>query len=279
VKFANTDGESDGAGGVANAPPSDNVYVKGLPPSWTHDDLKAYFTHFGHIVECRLLHANRSTSSGALIRFLRESEATAAVMQANGRMLAPNGPPLVVRYAEAQGKHNKRSTQVNSQRLSNNTDDSAHDENELIDVFSSSMNLNRISSHSGLTELLSVGPQDGDDFAALAVLGSSPSHKFDTSVQSHQNSASVASLAPGGATMCIQNLPPAADELFMYKTFSPFGAINSIQVVRDDWTGLCSGVAVIKFRSYSDACDAQRASHKSGLSITLQSQTTNRANF
>ena len=112
VKFANTDGESDGAGGAANAPPSDNVYVKGLPPSWTHDDLKAYFTHFGHIVECRLLHANRSTSSGALIRFLRESEATAAVTRANGRVLVPNGPPLVVRYAEAQGKSNKRSTQA-----------------------------------------------------------------------------------------------------------------------------------------------------------------------
>ena len=284
VKFANTDGESDGAGGAANAPPSDNVYVKGLPPSWTHDDLKAFFTHFGHIVECRLLHANRSTSSGALIRFLRESEATAAVTRANGRLLVPNGPPLVVRYAEAQGKNNKRSTQVvpvNTQRLSNNTDDSAHDGGELIDVLGSSMNLNRISSQSGLTELLSVGPQDGDDFAALAVLGSSPSHKFDAPTQSHQKFASATSMAQGGATMCIQNLPPAADELFLYKTFAPFGAINSVQIVRDDWTGLCSGVAVINFRSYSDACDAQRASQngKSRLSISVQLQTANLANF
>lgn len=284
VKFANTDGESDGAGGAANAPPSDNVYVKGLPPSWTHDDLKAYFTHFGHIVECRLLHANRSTSSGALIRFLRESEATAAVTHANGRVLVPNGPPLVVRYAEAQGKSNKRSTQavpVNMQRLSNNTDDSAHDGDELIDVFGSSMNLNRISSQSGLTELLSVVPQDGEDFAALAVLGSSPSHKFDAPMQSHQKFASATSMAQGGATMCIQNLPPTADELFLYKTFAPFGAINSVQIIRDDWTGLCSGVAVINFRSYSDACDAQRASQngKSRLSISVQLQTANRATF
>jgi ELAV like protein 2/3/4 len=143
------------------------------------------------------------------------------------------------------------------------------------------MNLNRISSQSGLTELLGVGPQDGEDFAALAVLGSSPSHKFDAPMQSHQKFASATLMAQGGATMCIQNLPPAADELFLYKTFAPFGAINSVQIIRDDWTGLCSGVAVINFRSYSDACDAQRASQngKSGLSISVQLQTANRANF
>ena len=41
VKFANTDGETDDVNANANAPPSDNVYVKGLPPSWSHDDLKS----------------------------------------------------------------------------------------------------------------------------------------------------------------------------------------------------------------------------------------------
>ena len=112
VKFANTDGESDKGDSHGTAPPSDNVYVKGLPPTWTQDNLKKYFSKFGHIVECRLLHANKSTSSGALIRFLRESEATAAVKATNGNVIAPGGPPLVVRYADAQGKNTKRGGQA-----------------------------------------------------------------------------------------------------------------------------------------------------------------------
>lgn len=273
VKFANTDGESDDANANANAPPSDNVYVKGLPPSWSHEDLKSYFTQFGHIVECRLLHANRSTSSGALIRFLRESEATAAVKEASGRVLFDNGPQLVVRYAEAQGKNAKRGNAIpvvsNASRRRDgkggDTANSSPDTNYLTSAMS----------QNSLTQLLSTFARDEEDVAAVAALGSSPSHKFDSPAhdgRTFYDNASWQTTSQGNAVAYVQNLPPTADDLFLYKTFSPFGAITSVHVVRDNWTGLCTGIATIDFRHHADALTAQQTLKRvnSKISLTVQ---------
>lgn len=273
VKFANTDGESDDANANANAPPSDNVYVKGLPPSWSHEDLKSYFTQFGHIVECRLLHANRSTSSGALIRFLRESEATAAVKEASGRVLFDNGPQLVVRYAEAQGKNAKRGNAIpvvsnGSRRRDGKGGDTANSSPDT-NYLTSAMSQN------SLTQLLSTFARDEEDVAAVAALGSSPSHKFDSPAhdgRTFYDNASWQTTSQGNAVAYVQNLPPTADDLFLYKTFSPFGAITSVHVVRDNWTGLCTGIATIDFRHHTDALTAQQTLKRvnSKISLTVQ---------
>ena len=271
VKFANTDGETDDVNANANAPPSDNVYVKGLPPSWSHDDLKSYFAQFGHIVECRLLHANRSTSSGALIRFLRESEATAAVKEANGRVLFDGGPQLVVRYAEAQGKNAKRghATPV----VSNGT---RRRDGRGGDTANSSPDTNHLTSdmsQNSLTQLLSTFAGDEEDVAAVTALGSS--HKFDSPVRNGQQSydnPSWQKTTQGSVVAYVQNLPPTADELFLYKTFSPFGAITSVQVVRDNWTSLCTGIATIDFRHHADALTAAQTLKRVNSKITLTVQ-------
>ena len=270
VKFANTDGETDDVNANANAPPSDNVYVKGLPPSWSHDDLKSYFAQFGHIVECRLLHANRSTSSGALIRFLRESEATAAVKEANGRVLFDGGPQLVVRYAEAQGKNAKRG---HATPVSNGT---RRRDGRGGDTANSSPDTNHLTSdmsQNSLTQLLSTFAGDEEDVAAVTALGSS--HKFDSPVRNGQQSydnPSWQKTTQGSVVAYVQNLPPTADELFLYKTFSPFGAITSVQVVRDNWTSLCTGIATIDFRQHADALTAAQTLKRVNSKITLTVQ-------
>lgn len=290
VKFANTDGESDDANLTSNAPPSDNVYVKGLPPNWTHDDLKVYFSQFGHIIECRLLHANKSTSSGALIRFLSDTEATAAVTRGNGRMLVGVATPLVVRYAEPQGKGKRAQSSPGAQDSIVpplvRREDSARDEAAFNDMFKS-IGLKSISSNSGFAELLGVF-QDDEDVAAFAALGSSPS-RFDGPQHENQNQApltkhmqpvlahtmtNVNSSIPSGFlaqqqpvtrpqffAACVQNLPITANELTLYQLFAPHGAIISTQILRDEWTGLCSGVGAVNFRSESEAIAAQRALH------------------
>lgn len=314
VKFANTDGESDDANPTSNAPPSDNIYVKGLPPNWTHDDLKTYFSEFGHIIECRLLHANKSTSSGALIRFLRDSEATDAVTLGNGRMLVGVSTPLVVRYAEPQGKNKRTQGSSPSQtssfvspsalptpivapaKLTPRRDDSAHDEMHFNDMFNS-MGIKTITSSNSLNDLLGVFAPSEEDVAAAAILGSSPS-RFDTpreygtssrqhAQQQQQQQPNVQSLyAPGFSAQqtvnrstpsfymtCVQNLPITANELMMYQLFSPYGAIISAQVLRDEWTGLCTGIGVVNFRNELDALAAKNALHMKPIGNNILSIT------
>lgn len=263
VKFANTDGDSDGQSGGGGAQPNDNIYVKGLPPSWSQDDLKSYFSQFGHIVECRLLHANKSTSSGALIRFLREYEATEAVKKANGLTLIGSATSLVVRYAETQNKPKK--TQGNG---STGGEDSTHNGAAFREAMP---NTGRIPSHDGLSELLS----NEEDFAAINVLGTSPTHRFGNLTTSAPAPAGFSSnqLSASG-NVCVQNLPLHADDLFLYKTFAPYGAILSAKVIRNDWNGLCSGVAVLVFRRHTDALTAQQSLMQAGssLNVTVQAQ-------
>jgi hypothetical protein len=180
-----------------------------------------------------------------------------------------------VRYAEAQNK-NKR-VQGSVAPNSRTNDDSAYDGSVLGDVFGSSMDLNRISSHDGLSDLLNVVASNGDDLAAVTALGSSPSHKFADSSVLQNNKAAFGSSAlksETGGLVCVQNLPLSADELFLYKTFSPYGAIISAKIIRNDWNGLCSGVGVVNFRTYSEALTAQLAlaNARTILNLTVQPQ-------
>ena len=258
VKFANTDGESDCASAHSQAPPSDNIYVKGLPPSWTQEDLKSYFCQFGHIVESRLLHANKSTSSGALIRFLRESEATAAVQATNGAVLSANGTPIVVRYAEAQAKGTRRGA-VGPTPTRTSTDDSAYNGNHLTDILGPMMN--RSPSNAGLSELFEVLSGSDEDAAAIAALGSSPTYG---------STFSTPTLASQGAIMCVTNLPSMVDELYLYRTFAPFGAIVSAQVIHNVLNGLST--AVVSFRNLAEATNARKLLQTSGCSLNMTIQ-------
>ena len=75
-------------------------------------------------------------------------------------------------------------------------------------------------SQNSLTQLLSTFAGDEEDVAAVTALGSS--HKFDSPVRNGQQSydnPSWQKTTQGSVVAYVQNLPPTADELFLYKTF------------------------------------------------------------
>tara|TARA_B100001741_G_scaffold292390_1_gene273231 strand:- start:201 stop:596 length:396 start_codon:yes stop_codon:yes gene_type:complete len=128
-------------------------------------------------------------------------------------------------------------------------------------------------SQNSLTQLLSTFAGDEEDVAAVTALGSS--HKFDSPVRNGQQSydnPSWQKTTQGSVVAYVQNLPPTADDLFLYKTFSPFGAITSVQVVRDNWTSLCTGIATIDFRHHADALTAAQTLKRVNSKITLTVQ-------
>ena len=107
MKFANSDSTTAGGvgphgGGVGVV--SDNVYVKGLPPQWQERELREFFSTFGNIIECRLLHASGTTTAGALIRFELIEQAITAVVNANNVVPQSGSVPLVMRFADSHGK-------------------------------------------------------------------------------------------------------------------------------------------------------------------------------
>jgi hypothetical protein len=72
---------------------------------------------------------------------------------------------------------------------------------------------------------------------------------------------------------CVQNLPITANELMLYQLFAPYGAILSAQVLRDEWTGLCTGIGVVNFRNELEALDAKNALHMKPIGNNILSIT------
>jgi hypothetical protein len=62
VKFA--DADAGDRNPQLSAPPSDNLYCKNLPPSFTDDELRGLFAPYGGVVECKLLHRGDGAQVG-----------------------------------------------------------------------------------------------------------------------------------------------------------------------------------------------------------------------
>lgn len=78
--------------------PSDNLYVKGLPPRITEGQLHRTFSKIGKVVELKILRYGDSLECAALVRMASTEVAKACMDKLNG--MAPEGtvPPLTIRY-------------------------------------------------------------------------------------------------------------------------------------------------------------------------------------
>lgn len=78
--------------------PSDNLYVKGLPPRITETQLHRTFSKAGKVVELKILRYGDSLECAALVRMANVEAAKASIDMLNGK--APEGavPPLTIRY-------------------------------------------------------------------------------------------------------------------------------------------------------------------------------------
>jgi hypothetical protein len=78
-----------------------------LPKNLTEDELRALFSPYGAVIECRVLHSGTArtdsgTGAGALIRMATVDEAAQAIAHLHNQRLAGSAMPLVVRFADTQ---------------------------------------------------------------------------------------------------------------------------------------------------------------------------------
>lgn len=102
------------------APPSDNLYAKNLPTTLTEDELRALFSPYGNVIECRVLHSGvgRDTAgvgAGALVRMASVEEAAQAINHLHNQRLQGSAMPLVVRYADSQEQKQKKAARQSRQ--------------------------------------------------------------------------------------------------------------------------------------------------------------------
>ena len=240
--------------------PSDNIYVKGLPPIMAENDLMRLFSKFGNVIECRLLHASMTTSVGALIRFETVDMATLAVNATNGITLVGATTPLTVRFADSSSKNRRRQ---NNNATTNNTNNGNNDKsvrngnqykpnvenknNKKSNRYLSTSSPKRGGSKHNNTSYLSTMSSDEINHAGFLA----DEAASDLSFSSGEDFAVAAEFR-----LKLSNLPTLCNDLLLYTTFAPYGAIKWVKTALDDDGRCSSGNAWVTFRRRKDAENA-----------------------
>lgn len=257
IRWANSDisgGPGGGPGdGFGPGSPSDNLYIKGLPPNITEDDIRQIFNQYGAITSCKILQTNAIAADPAgesiiLMRMANVDQAKWIVDNLNGSMPQGLQKTITVKYAADKNQKGGDKGFGKGGFGPWGGEKGGFKGGDRFDPYGGGY---------GGDFGHGFGKGKGKDFGK-------GKGSFGNMWQSHSK-AMVDMLANHGrypaqklpdgtdpTDLYIKGLPQDATELYLYKVFSPFGAIESAHaMVNPD--GHLSGVAFLKFARPEDA--------------------------
>ncbi|XP_071039698.1 ELAV-like protein 4 isoform X19 [Parasteatoda tepidariorum] len=211
-----------------------NLYVSGLPKAFTQQDLEAQFSPFGRIITSRILCDNITGNSGGLskgvgfVRFDQRMEAERAIKHLNNTIPEGATDPITVKFANNPSNNVKAlaplAAYLSPQRR-----------------FPGPIHhpANRFRSGSRITP--TGGPSIPGGYSPLA--GDLLANPL------------LAGTAINGSGWCIfvYNLAPDTEENLLWQLFGPFGAVQSVKVIRDLQTNKCKGFGFVTMTNYDEA--------------------------
>ncbi|XP_076658982.1 ELAV-like protein 1 isoform X2 [Halictus rubicundus] len=206
-----------------------NLYVSGLPKNMTQLDLENLFSSYGRIITSRILCDNITvrqfvTGGGdylpglskgvGFIRFDQRVEAEKAIQELNGSIPKGSSEPITVKFANNPSNNNKAIPPLTAY----------------------------------------LAPQATRRFGGPI---HHPTGRFRYSPLAGDLLAN--SMLPGnamnGSGWCIfvYNLAPETEENVLWQLFGPFGAVQSVKVIRDLQTNKCKGFGFVTMTNYDEA--------------------------
>ncbi|CAG9792297.1 unnamed protein product [Diatraea saccharalis] len=207
-----------------------NLYVSGLPKTMTQTELERLFSPYGRIITSRILCENsggrpftggeQGLSKGVgFIRFDQRVEAERAIQELNGTVPKGATEPITVKFANNPSNNGKALAPLAAY---------------LPAALRFPAPLGRFSSGKSLLAI-NKGLQRYSPLAGELLGG----------------------VLPGavGSEWCIfvYNLAPETEENVLWQLFGPFGAVQSVKVIRDLQTNKCKGYGFITMTNYDEA--------------------------
>lgn len=201
-----------------------NLYISGLPKSLTQLDLEKMFSECGAIITSRILYdQNTGLSKGVgFIRFDQRIEAERAIQKLNGQIPPGATEPITVKFAN-----------------------------------SPSSNKNALPS-------VALAPYLSPTRRFLGPIHHPSSGRFrysplETSLLGTSTIIPTTASSPGSTISCagwcifVYNLAPETEENVLWQLFGPFGAVQSVKVIRDFQTQKCKGFGFVTMTNYDEA--------------------------
>jgi RNA recognition motif-containing protein len=219
--------------------PSDNLYIKGLPTDSTQESVREIFGAYGAVVSCKLMsHPNEAS---ALLRMGNVDMASWIVENLNGNIPQGLEKSIMVKFADTPLSKARKMQAAKGAPVA------------PVDP--------SFGPAPGGKGIGFEGSPYGDAGGAVQF------GNFDTNLPEDVQQAVDAvimnmggggkkMIAPSGdlSNLYVKDLPGAADELYIFKLFSPFGAIESITIKKGEANSWA--IAFVKFFSNEEAANA-----------------------
>jgi len=219
-----------------------NVYVAGLPPNVTEDELNSLFSPFGTIAKVNIIDKQGAGRGIAFVCYLQKSDADDAIAAMQDKILPGTTNPLQVKFAIPAA--DKKPKPMNDLQGHVKTTSNNHD--MMGTALIPSVRYNPMGNR---TPAVPTIPPE-----VLRVVASSGMSVLPASGHSAMVNGQVASLY-------VYGLPITANEITVYELFSPFGGILNVRPIMDltKEGKPCKGFAFVNFRKYEEACIAMVA--------------------
>ncbi|XP_014603606.1 PREDICTED: ELAV-like protein 1 isoform X7 [Polistes canadensis] len=213
-----------------------NLYVSGLPKNMTQSDLENLFNPYGRIITSRILCDNITVRQFVLgggdnlpglskgvgfIRFDQRVEAERAIQELNGSVPKGSSEPITVKFA------------------------------------------NNPSNNKAIPPLAYLAPQATRRFGGpihhptgrFRYIPLSPLSRYSPLAGDLLANSMLPGNAMNGSGWCIfvYNLAPETEENVLWQLFGPFGAVQSVKVIRDLQTNKCKGFGFVTMTNYEEA--------------------------
>lgn len=209
-----------------------NLYISGLPKTLSQQELEQVFAPYGTIITSRILQnaGNDSQTKGVgFIRYDTRDEAKRAIQAINGTTPPGCTEPISVKFSNTPGSNTNKVLQA------------------PVPTFLAPHLARRIGGamHNPVNKgLARFSPMAGEMLTDVMIPGAN----------------GITSIAPGGGwSIFIYNLAPETEESTLWQLFGPFGAVQSVKIIKDSATNQCKGYGFVTMTNYEDAMMAIRA--------------------
>uniref|UniRef100_A0A1I8GGL7 RRM domain-containing protein n=1 Tax=Macrostomum lignano TaxID=282301 RepID=A0A1I8GGL7_9PLAT len=224
-----------------------NLYICGLPKRMTQEELSRLFSQCGKIITLRILYDNKTGLSRgvAFIRFDQRSEAEDAIKQLNGFTPEEGCEPITVKFANSPSAARQESSNlVNSflKQCSMHSPSGAKLGSPIQHLAALTRNYNKYQSpiNNGISGI-------GDLMAAASSL---PNSALLAQSMVAQGGGMTSS---GSWSIFVYNLAPETEDRILWELFGPFGAVQTVKVIRDPGTNKCRGFGFVTMSNYEEA--------------------------
>nr|AAB25519.2 RRM9 [Drosophila melanogaster] len=219
-----------------------NLYVSGLPKNMTQSDLESLFSPYGKIITSRILcdnitgeHAAGLSKGVGFIRFDQRFEADRAIKELNGTTPKNSTEPITVKFANNPSS-NKNSMQPLAAYIAPQNTRGGR-----------AFPANAAAGAAAAAAAAAIHPNAGR-YSSVISRYSPLTSDLITNGMIQGNT-----IASSGWCIFVYNLAPDTEENVLWQLFGPFGAVQSVKVIRDLQSNKCKGFGFVTMTNYEEA--------------------------